>query len=80
MARKGVGLSTGKKVKRVITQGRGGGLKRARRTENVDLSNKYGIRGANRVNVNKPGGLKGAVTQSVPKNKHALSKAKGKIK
>jgi hypothetical protein len=40
-----IGLGTGKKVKRVITTGRGGPYKRARKAEAVNLSNTYGIKG-----------------------------------
>jgi hypothetical protein len=80
MAKGKIRLGTGKTVKRVVKQGQGGAFKRAHRPERVNLSNTYGIQGSNKGNIDKPGGLKGAVTQGVPKNKHALSKAKSKIR
>jgi hypothetical protein len=63
MARPKIGLSTGKKVKRHITQGQGGSFKKARRPDAVNLSNTYGIKGSS-------GSVgKGAVTQGKPANK-----------
>jgi hypothetical protein len=83
MARSKVGLqdALGKKVKRTVRTGRTSYTKRsAVKPERINLSNTYGIKGSGRVNMAKPGGLKGAVTQSVPKNKHALANAKSKIR
>lgn len=81
MAKGKIGLGTGKKVKRVIKQGQSGGFKRAHKPERANLSNTYGIKGGGTgVNVNSPGGLKGAVTQGKPGNKHSVAKAKRKIR
>lgn len=80
MAKGKVGLSTGKKVKRVVTQGRSGGFKRAK-PRGANFSNTYGIKpGGTGDNLAKPGGLKGAVTQGMPGNKHSVAKAKRKIR
>lgn len=62
MARPKIGLSTGKKVKRHITQGQGGSFKKARRPDAANLSSTYGISGSS----GKVG--KGAVTQGKPAN------------
>lgn len=56
-------------------------LTRGGRKTNVNLSNTYGIRGGSgRVNVAKPGGRKGAVTEGMPANKFSIPKAKRKMR